>query len=205
MTVSPKASFRFAPALLAVMVVLPAVAEDEPAAGTPPITIVKGGGVAETYRNEGAGFAAYGPDAKQAPAPSEAIEDRALGAIAKAGDIELVALATEPGAQANLSCGSVCVGGYAVAGRVPVKAVHQLDFVRETVADWLSGKGEPAKACAPDFDRAVKYSSDNYRYEVLLAYNCAQYRVLRGGVPVAEGTAVNPPGRDGIDALLKAG
>jgi hypothetical protein len=205
MHVLSKASIRFAPALVALLVALPAGAEETPAADAPPITIVKGGGVAETYRNEGAGFAAYGPDEKQPAAPSEPIEGRALHAIAEAGDIELVALRPEPGAAANLSCGSTCVGGYPVAGRVPVKAVHELGFVRETVADWLVGKGEPAKACVPVFDHAVKYSSDSYRYEVLLAYNCAQYRILRGGVPVAEGSAANPPGRDGIDALLKAG
>ena len=204
MNVLPKGSIRFAPVLLVLLAATPAWAEGEPAAETPPITIVKDGGVAETYREEGAGFAAYGPDADKPAAPSQAVEERALHAIANAGDIELVALKAEPGVPANLSCGSACVGGYPVAARVPVQAVHQLTFVRETVADWLVEKGEPAKACAPVFDHAVKYSSDSYRYEVLLAYNCAQYRVLRGGVPVAEGTAANPPGREGIDALLKA-
>lgn len=203
----PKASFHFAPALFVLLAAAPAWAGDEPAAETPPITIVKDGGVAETYREQGAGFAAYGPEADKPAAPSQAIEERALHAIGKAEDIELVALKSEPGVPANLSCGSVCVGGYPVAGRVPVQAVHPLTFVRETVADWLVEKAEPepAAACEPVFDHAVKFSSDSYRYEVLLAYNCARYRILRGGVPVAEGTAANPPGRDGIDALLKAG
>ena len=205
MNVLPKGSIRLAPVLALLLVAAPAGAEDETVADVPPITIVKDGGVAETYREEGAGFAAYGPDADKPAAPSQSVEERALHAIASAGDIELVALKSEPGVPANLSCGSACVGGYPVSSRVPVQAVHPLTFVRETVADWLVGKGEAAKTCVPVFDHAVKYSSDSYRYEVLLAYNCARYRVLRGGVPVAEGTAANPPGREGIDALLKAG
>lgn len=205
MSVLPKASFRFTPALLVLLAAAPVLAEEEPAAEPPPVTIVKDGGVAETYREQGAGFAAYGPDASKPAAPSQAIEERALHALGKAQDIELVALKPEPGVPANLSCGSVCVGGYPVAGRVPVQAVHQLAFVRETVADWLTEKAEPAAACEPVFDHAVKYSNDSYRYEVLLSYNCSRYRILRGGVPVAEGTAADPPGKDGIEALLKGG
>ena len=193
-------------AVLAVWLVgsVPAWAEEEPAAVTPPVTVVKGGGVAETYRRQGAGFEAYGPDGK-APAPSEPVAQRALRAIAQAPDIELVALDTTPGQAANLSCGSTCVGGYPVAGRVPVQSAPSLTFVRETVADWLMAKPAPQVACEPHFQHAVKYSHDSYRYEVLLAYNCSQYRILRGGLPVSEGTAVDPPGKDGVEALLKAG
>ncbi|WP_146906993.1 DUF411 domain-containing protein [Arenimonas daejeonensis] len=206
MYVLPKGSTGFAPLFGALLLVSPpAWAEEAPAADPPPITIVKDGGVADTYRREGAAFAAYGPDEKQPAAPSEAVEDRALRALSKAGDIELVALKSEPGVPANLSCGSACVGGYPVSGRVPVRAVQELAFVRGTVADWLAGKAEPAGACLPVFGHAVKYSHDSYRYEVLLAYNCGQYRILRGGVPVAEGSATDPPGKGGIDALLRAG
>lgn len=205
MKLLPKALLRLIP-VLALSAAPPCWAAEEPAATEPPpVTIVKGGGVAEVYRSEGEDFAAYGPDGKQPAAPSEPDEQRALNAIGKATDIELVALKPEPGVPANNSCGSICVGGYPVAARVPVKGVHQLDFVRETVADWLVERAPANAACEPVFDHAVKFASDSYRYEILLAYNCARYRVLRGGLPIAEGTAANPPGREGLEALIKAG
>lgn len=179
-------------------------ADTGPAAddAAPAITVVKGGGVAEVYREQGGGFAAFGPDGG-APERAEPVETRVLLALRAATEFELVALATKAGETANLSCGSACVGGYAVRGRAPVPADAQAP-VRDLFAGWIGGRAADAPACAATYGHALKFAHDGYRYEVLLAADCGHYRILRGGVPVAEGPAAEPAALDGLDALLGA-
>ena len=177
-------------------------ADTEPAAedAAPAITVVKGGGVAEVYREQGGDFAAFGPDGG-APERAEAVELRVLRALRAATELELVGLETAVGETANLSCGSACVGGYAVRGRAPVPADSQA-AVRDLFAAWIDGRAANAPACAATYGHALKFAHDGYRYEVLLAADCGHYRILRGGVPVAEGRTESPAAVDGLDALL---
>ena len=200
---NPATPIRILAATLGLSLCCTAMAADaEPAAedAAPAITVVKGGGVAEVYREEGGDFAAFGPDGG-APVRTEAVELRVLRALRAATALELVALATTAGETANLSCGSACVGGYAVRGRTTVPADSQ-SGVRELFAGWIGERAAPAPACAATYGPALKFAHDGYRYEVLLAADCGRYRILRGGVPVAEGQAGKPAALDGLDALL---
>ena len=203
------ASFRpFAAAALLLAVALPAHgndAEPAPAADAPPpITVVRGGGVAEVYREEGAGFAAYGPDEKQAPAVSESTESLVLRALKGATTIELVALSTTAGQAADRSCGSACVGGYAVAGRVPVEDEGGLAQVRAIAASWIGEPGAAPSDCAATYTHALKFTDGSFRYELLLAPDCRRYRILRGGLVGTEGELASAPSLDAIDARLRA-
>ncbi|TNJ35569.1 hypothetical protein [Arenimonas terrae] len=207
----PLASFRpFAVAALLLAVALPAHGNETetdtaPAADAPPpITVVRGGGVAEVYREEGAGFAAYGPDEKQPPAVSESTESLVLRALKGATTIELVALSTTAGQTADGSCGSACVGGYAVAGRVPVEDEGGLAQVRAIAASWIGEPGAAPSDCAATYTHALKFTDGSFRYELLLAPDCRRYRILRGGLVGAEAELASAPSLDAIDARLRA-
>jgi hypothetical protein len=207
----PLASFRnSAAAALLLAFALPAHGNDTdagsaPAADAPPpITVVRGGGVAEVYRKEGAGFAAYGPDGKQAPAVSESIESLVLRALKGATTIELVALSATAGQAADPSCGSVCVGGYAVAGRVPVEDGSGLAQVRAIAASWIGEPGAAPSGCAATYTHALKFNDGSFRYELLLAPDCRRYRILRGGLVGTEAELAAAPSLDAIDARLRA-
>lgn len=207
----PLASFRNpAAAALLLALALPAHGNDtdagsSPAADAPPpITVVRGGGVAEVYREEGAGFAAYGPDGKQAPAVSESIESLVLRALKGATTIELVALSATAGQAADPSCGSACVGGYAVAGRVPVEDESGLAQVRAVAASWIGEPGAAPSDCAATYTHALKFTDGSFRYELLLASDCRRYRILRGGLVGTEAELAAAPSLDAIDARLRA-
>ena len=183
-------------------------AADPPAAEEPPpVTIVKGGGLAEVYRAEGAGYAAYGPDHRAPARPSEPVQGPVLRALDAARDIELVALDAGPGAVADLSCGSACVGGYPVRMRLRLDRTAS-DGARRILRSWVGAAAAatpvaaPGSACQPAFRHAVKFSHDGYRYEVLLAADCGRYRMLRGGVPVAEADAAERASLEAFDDLL---
>ena len=170
----------------------------------PPITVVRGGGVAEVYREEGAGFAAYGPDGTQAPVVSEPLESIVLRALQAAAAVELVALSTTAGEAANPSCGSACVGGYAVAGRVVVDDQGGLAQARALAASWIGEPGAAPSDCAATYTHALKFTDGSFRYELLLAPDCGRYRLLRGGLVGAEADRAGAPSLDALDARLRA-
>jgi hypothetical protein len=209
MTLAPALRTLAAFAGFALSVALPAQAaepETAPAADAPPpITVVRGGGVAEVYREEGAAFAAYGPDAAQAPAVSESIESVALRALEGATAIELVALSAGAGESADASCGSACVGGFAVRARMPVTGRAEIAHVRETAAAWIGTPGGAGSDCVATYTHALKFTDGNYRYELLLAPGCARYRILLGGLVKAEAELAAAPSLDRLEALLPTG
>ena len=91
------------------------VGETAPADAPPVIEVVREGpSVTEAWRREGVDFPAYGPDGEPV-APS--VEAQALQALARAYDIEFVALAIAPQAAPSAPCLADCVGGLAVRGR----------------------------------------------------------------------------------------
>jgi hypothetical protein len=209
MTLAPALRILAASAAIALSASLPAqAAEPEAAPATdapPPITVVRGGGVAEVYREQGAGFAAYGPDGKQAPAVSEPFESQAVRALQAATTIELVALSALAGEAADPSCGSACVGGYAVRGRMPVGDEDGLAQVRAIAAAWIGQTGTAPSGCAATYTHAVKYTDGSFRYELLLAPDCRRYRILRGGLVGAEAELAAGPSLDELDAMLDKG
>jgi hypothetical protein len=209
MTHAPTLRTLAAFAGFALSAALPAqAAEPETAPATdapPPITVVRGGGVAEVYREEGAAFAAYGPDAAQAPVASESIESVALRALKAATDVELVALSAGAGEPADASCGSACVGGFAVGARRPVTAPDDIAQVRETGAAWVGTPGGKRSDCVATYTHAIKFNDGSHRYELLLAPGCARYRILLGGLVQAEAELAAAPSLDRIDALLHTG
>ena len=94
-----------------------AAADAAPAA--PVIEVVREGGVAEAWREEGSAFATYGPDGEAVvPTP----ERQALQALANAYDVQFVAL-RGPGPGCADGCLGDCVGGLPVADRITW--VHQ--------------------------------------------------------------------------------
>ena len=208
MTLAP-ALRMLAASALALSIALPAQAAEPDAApaadAPPPITVVRGGGVAEVYREQGAGFSAYGRDGKQAPAVSESVESLALRALQAATTVELVALSTVAGEAADASCGSACVGGYAVGGRAPVGDEDRLARVRAFAASWIGQPGTAPSDCAATYTHALKFSDGSFRYELLLAPDCRRYRILRGGLAKAEAELASAPSLDELDAMLDAG
>lgn len=183
-----------------------ATSAEEPAAVSPPaeatppaIEIVReGDGVADVWRREGVDFPAYGPDG--APVVPT-LERQALQALARAYDVQFVALALPEDAVAA-ACAGECVGGLAVRVRAPVNSIGHYRLAKSIGDSWLRDPATAGAACVPEYRHALTYSADGHAWEVLLDYACGRYRLRRDGVQVGEGFAGAPSGLAEFDALL---
>ena len=161
----------------------PAFADDgvaAPAAATAPaapvVEVVRDGGVAEAWREEGSGFATYGPDG-EAVVPTA--EQQALQALANAYDVEFVDLTgPEP-------------------GRVPADTIDRYALARAVAAEALGEARSGATTGTTVYTHALAYTSDGHAWELRLCFECRRYALRRDGVDAIA------PG-DGIRSALQS-
>ena len=180
-----------------------AVADDRveaaPAApAAPEIEVVRDRGVADAWREEGSGFATFGPDG-EAVVPT--IERQALQALANAYDVQFVAL-DGPGPGCADGCFGDCVGGLPVAGRVAGDTIARYALARGIAGAAL----DPARpgGIGGEFTHAITYTADGHAWELLLCFDCGRYALRRDGEPAGSGEFGGDPDRAAFDALLQA-
>ena len=171
-----------------------AAADAAPAA--PVIEVVREGGVAEAWREEGSAFATYGPDGEAVvPTP----ERQALQALANAYDVQFVAL-RGPGPGCADGCLGDCVGGLPVADRIAGDTIARYALARELAGAAL-GEARPG-GVGGDFGHALTFSADGHAWELLLCFDCGRYALRRDGEPAGGGEFGGEPDRAAFDALL---
>lgn len=187
----------------AIFAVLPAFAAEPstdpaPEPAPPAIEVVRegDGGVADAWRGEGAGFAAFGPDG-EAVVPT--VERQALQALTNAYDVQLVALA------AGGRCAADCVGGRAVATRVAGDTIAKYALARDVGDEWLATAEPGPSDGAVAWTHALTFSSDGHAWEALASYDAGRYLLRRDGADVGAGAIGGATQRAAFDALLEQG
>ena len=156
-------------------------AEAAPAA--PVIEVVRDGGLAEAWREEGSAFATYGPDG-QAVVPTT--ERQALQALANAYDVRFVR--TGPADAAPVVVAGDTIDRYALARAVAAEALDE-------------AKPSPA-ADGATYTHALAYSSDGHAWELRLCFECGRYALRRDGIDVGAGETGGTGRRAAFDALF---
>lgn len=173
------------------------------AAGDPakPIVVERrgSGAIAETWRHDGAGFAAHGPDDEGVAATPEREVLRALSA---ADRIEFVALAPPPAGEAFSTCRGDCIAGLPVLARIPATLPDERALARDVLAGWLPQPGDVSSACGARWHHALAFRAEGHDWDVLLSYRCSQYRIRRDGVDLVTAEASVPGPANGFNALM---
>lgn len=164
------------------------------------VEIVRGSGVAEAYRREGADFPSYGPEG---PARTLSPEAQALRALKSALAVQLAALGDTADGAAPCAGGADCIGGLAVLARAPMQTRERRGLADEVLGAWLAAPQPAEPATAPRLSHALSFASGGHAWDVLLGFPEGRYAVWRDGVRIAAGTAAQTPGRDQLDALLR--
>lgn len=128
---------------------------------------------------------------------------RALHSFEGATDVELVSLqawgeTTDQGgtdADAEVRCRGECLVGNPVLGRVAVSDPVRRQQLAQLLDQWLAKRSNADEfaACAPEYHHAVAWTKDGRRYEALLCFGCAIYRIRVDGKDVI---AYDQAGRD---------
>ena len=174
-----------------------ATADNEP----PPIVVERrGSGVlAETWRHDGPGFAAHGPDDEGVAATPEREVLRALSAAER---IEFVALAAPPPGERFSACRGDCIADLPVLARIPAVLPDERALARDVLGGWLPEPGGLSSSCGARWHHALAFRADGHDWDVLFSYVCSQYRIRRDGVDLVTAEASAPGPAAGFNALM---
>ena len=159
----------------------PPAADAAPAA--PVIEVVRDGGIAESWREDGSAFATFGPDG-EAVVPTA--EQQALQALANAYDVRFVRYDAAGADEATVAGDTIA--RYALA--------------REVAAEALKDAKPAAGGAATRPTHALAYSSDGHAWELQLCFDCERYLLRRDGVEVGAGASGGTTRRAAFDALF---